>query len=265
MLRTRLLREIVRGPRLAAEALGTFALVFIGAGSAAVNAWSHGAVTEVGVSLAFGCVVLAAVYALGHISGAHINPAVTVGFWIARRFPGRDVIPFVGAQLTGATAAALVLRASLGSYAASAATRPSIPVPAALGVEIILSFILMLVVMAVATDARVAGGVAGLAVGLTVMGDALMGGPLTGASMNPARSFGPALASGVWEAHWLYWVGPMIGMAVAVPTYDYVRRGLSHDHRITTASVSRPLSVHGELGAESDGGGAPEPEGARAL
>jgi len=228
----------VRGPRAAAEALGTFILVFIGAGAAAVDAWSHGAVTHAGVSLAFGCVVLVLVYALGHISGAHVNPAVTVGFWVARRFPGRDVPLFILAQLAGASAAGFVLRAVLGASAAAAATTPAIPAGAALGVEAILSFILMLVVMAVATDARVAGGVAGLAVGLAVMGDALMGGPLTGASMNPARSFGPALASGVWDSHWLYWIGPLLGMTLAVSTYDYLRRGYSHDHRVATTAAT---------------------------
>jgi MIP family channel proteins len=226
----------VNGPRLAAEAIGTFALVFVGAGSAAVNAWSHGAVTEVGVSLAFGCVILVAVYALGHVSGAHINPAVTVGFWIARRFPGREVAPYVAAQLAGAAAGGFALRGAVGGFALFAATRPSIAVVPALGVEAVLSFFLMLVVMAVATDARVSGEVAGLAVGFIVMGDALMGGPLTGASMNPARSFGPALATGEWNAHWIYWLGPLLGMACAVRTYDYLRRGFSHDHKAAVTS-----------------------------
>ena len=264
MLRPRLLSH-VRGPRLAAEALGTFALVFIGPGAAAVNAWSYGAVTHVGVALAFGCVVLAVVYALGHISGAHINPAVTTAFWIARRFPGRDVVPFIAAQLVGGTAAAMLLRAVLGAAAESAATRPSVSVAAAFGVEMALSYILMIVVMAVATDARVTGGVAGLAVGLTVLGEALMGGPLTGASMNPARSFGPALATGIWDSHWVYWFAPLLGMALAVPTYDYIRRGFSHDHRHVQSTAPRPLSVHGEFRPEPDGRGAPEPQGARAI
>jgi MIP family channel proteins len=222
----------VRGPRLAAEAIGTFGLVFLGAGAAAVNAWSNGAVSHTGVSLTFGAVILVAVYALGHISGAHLNPAVTFGFWVARRFPGREVGPYVAAQLAGAIAGAIALQAAVGSFAIFATTRPAIPVLPALGVEIVLSFFLMLVVMAVATDSRVAGEVAGLAVGFIVMVDALMGGPLTGASMNPARSFGPALATGQWDAHWIYWVGPMAGMAVAVPTYEYLRRGFSHDHRV---------------------------------
>ena len=227
----------MRGPRLAAECIGTFVLVAVGAGAAAVNAWSHGVVSATGVSLAFGCVILIAVYALGHVSGAHLNPAVTVSFWLARRFPGRDVAPYVAAQLAGAVLGALGLRAVLGSAASAAATLPSIPVGRALGVEIVLSFVLMLVVMAVATDSRVAGEVAGLAVGFTVMVDALTGGPLTGASMNPARSFGPALATGQWTAHWIYWTGPLLGMALAVPVYDYLRRGTSHDHRANDAAA----------------------------
>jgi aquaporin NIP len=226
----------VRWPRLAAEAIGTFALVFLGAGSAAVNAWSNGAVSHVGVSLAFGAIILVAVYALGHISGAHLNPAVTFGFWVAKRFPARDVAPYITAQLAGATAGAFALRAAVGSFAIFATTRPAIPVMTALIVEIILSFFLMLVVMAVATDARVSGEVAGLAVGFIVMVDALMGGPLTGASMNPARSFGPAVATGQWMAHWIYWAGPLTGMALAVFTYEYLRSGFSHDHRVANPS-----------------------------
>ena len=222
----------MRGPRLAAEAIGTFALVFLGAGAASVNAWSNGAVSHTGIALAFGGVILVAVYALGHISGAHLNPAVTVGFWIARRFPAREVTPYIAAQLAGAAAGAFALQAGVGSFAVFATTRPAIAVLPALGVEIILSFFLMLVIMAVATDARVSGEVAGLAVGFIVMVDALMGGPLTGASMNPARSFGPALATGQWASHWIYWIGPLAGMAIAVPTYEYLRRGYSHDHRV---------------------------------
>jgi aquaporin NIP len=226
----------VRGPRLAAEAIGVFALVFLGAGAASVNAWSNGAVSHTGVALAFGGIILVAVYALGHISGAHLNPAVTFGFWIARRFPGREVTPYIAAQIAGATAGGFAVRAAVGSFAVFATTQPAIPVAPALGVEIVLSFFLMLVIMAVATDARVSGEVAGLAVGFIVMVDALMGGPLTGASMNPARSFGPALATGQWASHWIYWIGPLVGMAIAVPTYEYLRRGFSHDHKVANVS-----------------------------
>ena len=216
--------------RLLAETIGTFMLVFIGPGTAAVAAWSQHD-PSVGVALAFGFVILASVYALGHISGAHFNPAVTVGFWAGRRFPSREVLPYVAAQLLGAVGAAFVLRSLLGEAARASATTLAIPPGAGLVVEILLTFFLMLVVMAVATDARVAGPVAGLAVGLTVAFDALMGGPLTGASMNPARSFGPAVATGMWTHHWVYWLAPLVGAVAAARTYDYLRPGASHDYR----------------------------------
>jgi MIP family channel proteins len=206
-------------------------LVFLGPGAAAVEAWAHGSVTPVGVALAFGFAILAGVYALGHISGAHFNPAVTTGFWIGGRFPRRDVLPYVAAQLAGASLAALLLRALLGDAARAGATIPTIGALPGVALEGVLTFFLMLVIVAVATDARVAGAAAGLAVGLTVAVDALMGSPLTGASMNPARSFGPALVTGRWTGHWIYWIGPLLGSALAVFTYDYLRTGGSHEYR----------------------------------
>ena len=222
--------RVVKGPRYAGEAIGTFVLVFIGPGAAAVNVWAPGSVTPTGVALAFGFAILAGVYALGHVSGAHFNPAVTTGLALSGRFPRREMLPYVISQLAGATAAALVLRLLLGSAITATTTTPNVGRLAGVATEIVLTFILMLVVLAVATDARVERPAAGLAVGLTVAMDALMGGPLTGASMNPARSFGPALAANVWTAHWLYWLGPLIGAALAVPTYAYLRQGSAHDH-----------------------------------
>lgn len=221
----------MRRQRLLSEATGTFLLVFIGAGSAAVNRWSGGAVTGTGIALAFGFVILGGVYSLGHISGAHFNPAVTAGFWWSGRFPRSEVAPYWAAQLAGATAAAFLLRILLGPAADAMATLPVLPPGASLLTELVLTFFLVLVVMAVATDARVAGPVAGLAVGLTVAADALMGGPLTGASMNPARSLGPALATGQWSGHWIYWVGPLAGAALAALTYEFLRKGSAHDTR----------------------------------
>jgi MIP family channel proteins len=185
-----------RARRCVAEMIGTFFLVFIGPGSVMVNAYSGGAVGHVGVALSFAFVVVAMIYALGHLSGAHINPAVTLAFWSVRRFPAAEVAPYLLAQCMGAVAASFALRAALGPVGNMGATLPAIPVTAAFGVEWLLSFALMLVIMAVATDERVADGFAALAVGLTVGFCALMGGPLTGASMNPARSFGPALVGG---------------------------------------------------------------------
>lgn len=209
--------------RALAEAIGTFTLVFIGVGAAAVDAWSGGAVGHVGISLAFALVVLGVIYAIGHLSGAHINPAVTLAFWASRRFPGREVPGYVVAQCAGAVAAAGLLGWLLGDAVAAGATVPALTVGRALLVEGVLSFVLMFIIMAVATDERVAGGWAGLVVGFTVGFDALMGGPLTGASMNPARSLGPALAGGVWAHHWIYWVAPAVGAVLGASCYELLR------------------------------------------
>jgi MIP family channel proteins len=212
--------------RAAAEALGTFFLVLIGPGASAVNAYSGGAVTPVGVALAFAFVVCAMVVAIGHLSGAHINPAVTVAFWSVRRFAGKDVIPYIAAQCLGATAAAAVWRAVLGNAGLLGATVPTIGPGSALAVEWLLSFALMFVIMAVATDRRATPdgvGNAAIATGLTVGFCALTGGPLTGASMNPARSLGPALLSGAWTAHWVYWLGPITGMLAGARVYAVLR------------------------------------------
>ena len=211
------------GRRALAEGIGTFFLVLIGPGAAMVNASTGGVVGHAGVALAFAFVVLAMIFALGHLSGAHINPAVTVAFWSAGRFPGREVAAYLLAQCGGAVAAALALRWILPASTSAAATVPGIPLPQAFAVEWLLSFVLMFVIMAVATDERVAAGFAGVAVGLTVGFDAMMGGPLTGASMNPARSLGPAVAASVWNAHWIYWVAPITAMVTAGRVYDFLR------------------------------------------
>lgn len=208
--------------RAIAEALGTFFLVLIGPGAVMVDAFTHGALGPTGVALAFAFVVIAMVFALGHLSGAHINPAVTIAFWSAGRFPGREVLPYVVAQCAGAAAAAGVLRFVMGPIGNLGATIPAVGLAQALLVEWLFSFALMFVIMAVATDDRVADGFAALAVGLTVGFCALLG-PLTGASMNPARSFGPALVGGIWDAHWIYWLAPMTGMVAAARLYDVLR------------------------------------------
>lgn len=209
--------------RLVAEGVGTFFLVLIGPGAVMVDAVNHGAIGPTGVALAFAFVVTAMVYALGHLSGAHINPAVTIGFWSVRRFPSREVAPYIAAQIVGAVAASGVLRWVLGPVGHFGATLPSLPSGAAFAVEWLLSFALMFVIMAVATDERAANGFAGVAVGLTVGFCALTAGPLTGASMNPARSFGPALVGGIWTAHWIYWAAPITAMVAAARLYDFLR------------------------------------------
>lgn len=209
--------------RALAEAIGTYFLVLIGPGAAMTDAYTGGAVGHAGVALAFAFVVTAMVYALGHLSGAHINPAVTVAFWSAGRFPGRDVLPYVLAQCAGAVAASLTLTAVLGRVGRAGATVPAVGVGGSFAVEWLLSFVLMLVVMAVATDPRAAPGFAGVAVGLTVGFCAMTGGPLTGASMNPARSLGPAVAGGTWDAHWIYWLAPVTAMLAATRVYEWLR------------------------------------------
>jgi MIP family channel proteins len=226
--------------RAGAEAVGTFFLVLIGPGTAIVNAHADGAVGHVGISLAFAFVVIAMVYALGHLSGAHINPAVTLAFWSVRRFPSSEVLPYIGAQCTGAAAATLALRTALGPIGDLGATKPTISVTGAFGIEWLLSFALMFVIMAVATDKRVADGFAAIAVGLTVGFCAMMAGPLTGASMNPARSFGPAVIGDFWRDHWIYWLAPVTGMMAGARLYEFLR-----DADPPAAQVTNITSVGG--------------------
>ncbi|MFL5403377.1 MAG: MIP/aquaporin family protein [Gemmatimonadales bacterium] len=231
------------GRRAAAEALGTFFLVLIGPGAAMVDAYSGGALGQVGIALSFGFVVIAMIYALGHLSGAHINPAVTLGFWSVRRFPTADVLPYILAQCIGAVAASAVSRAALGPVGRLGATLPRVSLGAAFGIEWLLSFGLMFVIMAVATDERVADGFAAIAVGLTVGFCALVGGPLTGASMNPARSLGPAVMGDHWEGHWLYWLAPVTAMMAAARVYDFLRHAEppSSQRKVPRLGVQGPL------------------------
>ncbi len=229
--------------RAAAEALGTFFLVLIGPGAVMVNAYTGGAVTHVGVALAFAFVVIAMIYSLGHLSGAHINPAVTLAFWSVGRFPGSHVLPYVGAQCLGAITASALSWAALGPVGSLGATLPVLPPAAAFGVEGLLSFALMLVIIAVGTDRRVANGFAPLAVGLTVGFCALVGGPLTGGSMNPARSLGPALVGSLWQTHWLYWLAPIAGTISAAHVYNHLRHAEPPD----VAAESVPLAVAGPI------------------
>jgi aquaporin NIP len=210
--------------RAGAEALAAFALVFAGCGAIVTDARYGGALGVVGVALVFGLVIMVMVYATGHLSGAHINPSVTVAFTLARHFPPRDALAYVAAQIAGAIAAALLLLAIWPSQPAElGATVPSVGVGSAFVYEMVLTAFLMFVIMAVATDTRAAGSAAAIAIGATIGLDALFGGPVTGASMNPARSLGPALVAGEWHDFWIYVLGPIAGAALGALAYQLVR------------------------------------------
>jgi MIP family channel proteins len=207
---------------LTAELMGTFALVFAGAGSVMVDAKTQ-ALGHVGVAISFGLVITVMIYALGHISGAHFNPAVSFAFALSRHFPWSRVAAYWLAQVAGAILAAAILRGSLGDVAHAGATLPSGSQGQSFLWEIVLSFFLMLVVMAVATDTRAVGEAAAIAIGGTVGLDAMFGGPISGASMNPARSLGPALVSADLHALWIYLTAPLLGAALGAIAYQFVR------------------------------------------
>ncbi len=212
--------------RLVAEAVGTFALVFAGCGAIMVDS-DTGALGHVGVAISFGLVIMVMIYAVGHISGAHFNPAVTLGFALTRHFPLPRVGLYWAAQMAGALVAALLLRASLGNVAGVGVTLPSGSDGQAFLWEAVLSFFLMFVIMAVATDTRAVGEAAAIAIGGTVGLDAMFGGPVTGASMNPTRSLGPAIASGELSSIWVYLAAPLLGAAAAAFVYQFLRTGES--------------------------------------
>lgn len=213
-----------------AEAIGTFILVFAGTGAVMVNQISNGAVTHLGVSLVFGAIVGALIYSFGYISGAHFNPAVTLAFWASGFFPRKSVGPYILAQCLGSTTASGLLVLSLGRVGNLGATLPlNDNWPQSLVLEIVLTFILMMVIFGSGLDRRAHIGFAGLAIGLTVGVEAACMGPITGASMNPARSFGPALIGGIWQHHWLYWAAPILGAQLAVLVYQQLSDNFHDD------------------------------------
>jgi aquaporin NIP len=214
--------DLVR--RALAEGLAAFALVFAGCGAIVADAERGGSLGTVGIALVFGLVIMVMIYATGHLSGAHINPAVTMAFTLTRHFPGREAAAYVAAQLAGATAGALLLLAVWpGKPADLGSTVPSVGAGSAFVYELVLTALLMFVIMAVATDTRAVGAGAAIAIGGTIGLDALFGGPITGASMNPARSFAPALVSGEWRDFWVYVAGPLAGATLGALAYQVVR------------------------------------------
>jgi aquaporin Z len=202
--------------KLFAESLGTFGLVFAGTGAIVINDATGGAVTHVGVALTFGLIVLAMIYTFGDISGAHLNPAVTVGFWAARRMPGREVLPYIASQLVGAIAASGLLRILFPENKWLGATLPAGSDLQSFVIEIVLTFFLMLTILNVSTGAKEKGITAGIAVGSMIGLEALFAGPISGASMNPARSLAPALVSGHMEHVWVYLLAPTVGACAAM-------------------------------------------------
>lgn len=214
-------------PKLWAEFFGTFALVWCGTGAVVMNDASGGAVTHPGVAITFGLVVMALIYSFGDISGAHFNPAVTIAFAWARRFEARCVLPYIAAQLSGGVAASLVLRVLFPANRTLGATRPSGSALQSLLLEAILTWFLMLVILKVSTGAQEKGITAGLVIGAVIGLEAMFAGPICGASMNPARSFAPALVSLHLSQLWIYVLGPVAGALLAVPTLRLVRESSS--------------------------------------
>lgn len=202
--------------KCAAEVIGTFALLFAGTGAIIINDVSGGAVTHVGIALTFGLIVLAMIYALGDVSGAHLNPAVTVAFYVARRFPGREVLPYIVSQFLGAMLASLCLRVLFPEHPTLGATIPAGAASQSFVLEFILTFLLMFVILSVSTGAKEKGISAGVAVGSVIALEALFAGPICGASMNPIRSLAPAIVAGNMGSLWIYLVAPTIGALFAV-------------------------------------------------
>jgi len=209
--------------RCCAEVIATFGLVFAGTGAVVIDEVTGGAVSHVGIALTFGLIVLAMIYTVGDISGAHLNPAVTIGFWAARRLPGRDVIPYIGSQCLGALLASGLLRVLFPGSKWLGATLPAGAEWQSFVLEIVLTFFLMLTILNVSTGAKEKGITAGIAVGAVIGLEAMFAGPICGASMNPARSLAPAVFSGHLEHVWIYLAAPPIGACAAMLACRCVR------------------------------------------
>jgi aquaporin Z len=209
--------------KLLAEALGTFILIFAGTGAIVINQVSGGSITHLGIALAFGLVVMAMIYTFGDISGAHLNPAVTTAFAAAGRFPWKNVSLYLAAQISGALAGSVSLRLLFPEATTLGATLPAGSPTQSFVLEVILTAILMLNVLSVSTGAKEKGITAGIVIGGVIALEALVAGPICGASMNPARSLAPAAVSGSWTHLWIYLIAPTLGALIAVPLHKMIR------------------------------------------
>ncbi len=206
-----------------AELIGTFALVFCGTGAIIIDEQTKGAVSHAGVAITFGLIVMAMIYSLGNISGAHFNPAVTIAFSIAKRFQLKQVLPYLVSQLIGAFLASATLKYLFPTNDSLGATLPAGTEMQSFILEFILTFFLMLVIINVATGSKEQGMFAGLAIGFTVLLEAMFAGPVCGASMNPVRSISPAIVSGHLEHLWIYILAPVAGAAFAIPVCKIIQ------------------------------------------
>jgi aquaporin Z len=209
--------------KIIAECFGTYALVFAGTGAIVINDSTGGVISHVGIALTFGLIVLAMIYAIGDVSGCHINPAVTIGFCIAGRFGLPMVLPYISSQVLGAVLASLTLRAMFPEHASLGATIPSGGALQSFVLEFNLSLILMFVILNVSSGSREQGILAGVAIGAVVALEAMFGGPISGASMNPARSLGPALVAMKMDYVWIYLAAPLLGSYAAVVLFRTIR------------------------------------------
>lgn len=206
-----------------AEFLGTYALVFAGTGAIIIDQETHGSISHVGIAITFGLIVMSMIYALGDISGAHLNPAVSIAFTVAKKFPVKKLIPFIVSQLSGAVAASLTLKYLFPANQLLGATIPTGTDLQSFILEFILTFFLMLVIINVAKGSKEQGMFAGLAIGSVVALEAMFAGPICGASMNPARSFGPAVVSGHTEHLWVYLSATTLGAVFAIPVWNFLK------------------------------------------